>query len=553
MKKNILAVATLLSAISFGVSAQSAVDAYSMTPTELRGTARFVSMGGAFTSLGGDLSTMTQNPAGIGVYRRSEVGLTFDISIRKFSTQTSPSRLGDGSSFSGKIDKSKTRADFDNFGYVGTVNLNGARRNFNWGVSYNRLNSFYSEHTGYNASTSTSLSNYIAGYTNGVSSTDLGFSNNYNPYANSSEDWLSILAYTSYMINNPGSNNKEYQGLFQNGTVGDAAYTVREHGYVDEYNIDFGGNVSDIVYWGIGVGIQDMSYRRDVLYSESMADAAVFSSVQNRLVTGDAGFDMNNTKLLTGTGANLKLGVIIRPTDMFRVGLAVHTPTWYHMRSQGDAYVDYSYFDPSVPEQSSDNRQNPLSGSEETDIFDYNWRLNSPWRFMAGASLVIGSNAIVSLDYERVAYGDMKVKYQLFDDFYGGDYVSDEDVNNDIKTYYQAANIVRLGLEYRVTPRFSVRAGYNYQTSSAKSAAENGDLQVFTSGTDPSFSFNKDSYNVSFGLGYRYKAWYIDLAYQYNHRESTFKAYTNFDGMISPSAKFSDNRHNIVLSTGFKF
>jgi len=67
--------------------AQSAIDAYTLNPTELRGTARFMSMGGAFTSLGGDLSAVSQNPAGIGVYRRSEIGATLDIDIRNNSTQ----------------------------------------------------------------------------------------------------------------------------------------------------------------------------------------------------------------------------------------------------------------------------------------------------------------------------------------------------------------------------------------------------------------------------------------------------------------------------------
>ena len=43
--------------------AQSAVDAYTLGTNEMRGTARFMSMGGAFTALGGDLSSLNQNPA----------------------------------------------------------------------------------------------------------------------------------------------------------------------------------------------------------------------------------------------------------------------------------------------------------------------------------------------------------------------------------------------------------------------------------------------------------------------------------------------------------
>jgi len=36
--------------------------------------------------------------------------------------------------------------------------------------------------------------------------------------------------------------------------------------------------------------------------------------------------------------------------------------------------------------------------------------LKSPWRFNVGVAGVIGSDAIVSVEYERKAYNDMKVK-----------------------------------------------------------------------------------------------------------------------------------------------
>ena len=74
--------ATLMCAMPSLLMAQSAIDAYQLSQTDLKGTARFVSMGGAFGALGGDLSTLNQNPAGIGVYRSSEIGVTMDINIQ---------------------------------------------------------------------------------------------------------------------------------------------------------------------------------------------------------------------------------------------------------------------------------------------------------------------------------------------------------------------------------------------------------------------------------------------------------------------------------------
>ena len=43
------------------------------------GTARSSAMAGAFTSLGGDLASMGINPAGLGMYRSSEFGLSLAV------------------------------------------------------------------------------------------------------------------------------------------------------------------------------------------------------------------------------------------------------------------------------------------------------------------------------------------------------------------------------------------------------------------------------------------------------------------------------------------
>ena len=62
------------------VSAQSLYDAARFMGNDLNGTARFVGMGGAMGALGGDISTMGTNPAGIGIYRSSDVMTSFGFS-----------------------------------------------------------------------------------------------------------------------------------------------------------------------------------------------------------------------------------------------------------------------------------------------------------------------------------------------------------------------------------------------------------------------------------------------------------------------------------------
>lgn len=539
MNKALLALTA--AAIPAATLAQSAIDAQQVSQSDFKGTARFMSMGGAFTALGGDLSSLNQNPAGIGVYRSSEVGATLGLDFQ--STKTSPSF----SNFANT--QSQTKVYCNNFGYVGSTQLSGAMKTFNWGVTYNRAASFDRIYRGNVDRTSTSLSNYIASFTNGTPSADMDFGENYNPYFDSNVDWMSILAYNSYLINGTGSN---YTGLYQNGTVADALYNVRETGGVNEYNISFGGNVENMIYWGLSVGITDLNYTRSILYSESLENANIVNVAGNSATTtGDAGFNLNSRKYINGTGANVKFGLIFKPINEFRIGLAVHTPTWYSFNQGYDGQVDYSYFNPAIP----DGDNNPLTNGadpEYTEIADFNWHYSSPWKLMLGVAGVIANQAIISADYQYEGFNNMRISTMTYNGYDQG-FESNDVLNDDIKTYFQGAHTLRLGLEYRVTPQFSLRAGYNWTGTNAKPDASDGAVEVFTSGTDASYSLDKNVQNISFGMGYRYKSWYIDAAYVYRNRESTFHAYTNFNGNTAPQWTLKDNNSQVVISTGFKF
>ncbi len=518
--------------------AQSTVDAYSLSQSDMRGTARFMSMGGAFTALGGDLSTLGQNPAGVAVYRGSEIGGTLDLNFRSYNTSTA----------NGTSKDNQTKLFVNNFGYVGTAYIGSGLRSISWGASYGRVASFDRIVNGYNMPTSGSLTNYIASFSGGQSASDMTFddSSNYNPYFDSNCDWFSILAYTTGLINpRPGSPN-QYMGLYQNGTVGDAEYSLRERGYIDQYNFDLGGNVNDVVYWGIGLGVTDLSYTREAYYSESMEGARIPTPGGSSTTTGNAGFNLYNTKHIVGSGWNFKAGVIVKPIQSLRLGFAVHTPTYYNLTHGYDASVDYSYFDPNRAE----SENNPMAGDDHTEWASFDSRLRTPWRIMVGAAVVIGNQAIVSVDYERQAYNAMSVKYQ-----YGyNQFADDDNVNTNIKDIFRGSNIVRLGLEYRLTPQWSLRAGYSAQSSNVKQVAADGNVEVLTSGTDPSLTLDtKLTQYVSLGVGYKYKGWYFDAAYVHKNREGKYQAYTNWDGNVAPSASIKEDINSAVISIGYKF
>ncbi len=568
--------AGMLMVLPSAMMAQTALDAFSISQNDLRGTARFMSMGGAFTALGGDISTLNQNPGGIGVYRSSDLSATLDITRHS----------SDFNSVGGSTSHSFTRAACNNFGYIGTVNLgsNSVMPFFNWGASYSRVASFDRRYRGSLGNIGSSYSNFVADIANRGNGTNGGYRPNellqtqdYNPYQDSYTPWSSILAFNSYLINpvSPGANM--YTGLMAYDSQGNpvspalADVDIQEKGYIDEYSINFGGNISNTVYWGIGFGITDLDYKSESYYSESLDNANVPDEAGTSYVRGgSADFTLGNYKHIWGSGFNFKAGVIIKPINEFRIGIAIHTPTYYNLSYEGSASLGYLYQSDTYPLENPENpgsKRKVYSGSEITDdgyLDNFDWQCRTPWRLMVGVAGVIGGRAILSADYEYRATNDIKVL-----DYDGNEW---SDVTSDVKTYYKSTNILRLGAEYRLTPQFSLRAGYMYETSPVQTDVMRGYNEtpngveatyMYTSGPDdtetlPSYTLDKQTQYFTCGLGYRYKNFYADAAYVHRHRSSKFSAFSNYndiDGYFNeaPTAKVTDDNNSFVLTVGFRF
>ena len=544
-----IAIASILALGVATASAQSAVDAYSLSRNDFKGTARFMSMGGAFGALGGDISTLNQNPGGIGIYRSNDVGITLDLDLQHSSTNTGGLKMTDN----------QTKFHVNNFGYIGAINTGSDVIPFlNFGASYTRANSFDRRFRGRNGNLQGSFSNFIAGATSGEGSyagwsqADLTqIDNDYNPYTDSWAPWMSILAYNAYLINpqpgTPESANK-YQGLWQGGTSGNSEMVYEEKGYVDEYNISFGGNVMNTLYWGLGFGITDINYTANSFFDEELSHASIPNYEATGVVNGDAYYGLDSWKHITGTGFNFKLGVIVKPINELRLGLAVHTPTYYNLTQQSWARVDYNY-------SSGYN-----SSAETNDGWNYqiDWKLRTPWRLIVSVAGVLGGRAIISADYEYRPYQNMAIRDADGNPFtYSGS--STDFLKGDIESYYQSSNILRVGAEYRLTPAWSVRAGVNYESSPSTSYARSAQADIFTEGpqdcgTLPSYTMDKATTYLTCGLGYRYQSFYIDAAYVYKNQKAEYRPYTPNDYTATPAAtEVTDSNSQIVLSMGFRF
>lgn len=552
MKKYIFGAMALI--VGCGASAQSFSDSYTFSQTELRGTARFMGMGGAFTALGADLSSLSQNPAGIGMYRGSDIGATLGVDV---NTNES---VGDG------IEDNNTfvRANLNNAGYVGTFLFGDNNSNsFSWGFTYNRLMRFDRRYNGALSNMETSLTNYVASFTNGVDPSDLWMSTPdgkelypYDNYSADAPDWLSVLFYNSGMINSvPRTVNgvsgetAQYRGLWEHDkSTGYSDYYIRDRGHADEYNITFGGMIMNVVSWGVGVGITDLSFERDYWYGEKIENANV-PAYPLGFQTGNANrSDLYSYQKISGTGANFKFGLIFKPVQAFRLGFSIQTPTFYSLNSSSYGDTEFNFTVPG-------NQDYSFKGSEGTPWDDFSYKLNTPWKLNAGVAFVLGPRAIISADYEYDAYGDMKQKFD------NGDYM--EGNNSYISDFYRGTSTFRVGFEYRFTPQLSGRLGFNTSMSAARNEfkdANSGDYLTYisTAGQNPSYETHNSTTYITAGLGYRINGFYLDLAYVHKHTSAVLNAFTPFedyDGYwsMAPSAKLTGNMSQIVATIGYRF
>src|SRR5690606_39668899 len=125
------------------LSAQTTLDnALSISRDLNNGTARFKAMGGANTSLGGDISSISGNPAGLGFYGQSD----FSISVNYLNNANKASYFGQNTNLN------KGQFGLENLGIVFYSPTHNnpyyGLQNFNVGISIEKKNNYF-DHLNY--------------------------------------------------------------------------------------------------------------------------------------------------------------------------------------------------------------------------------------------------------------------------------------------------------------------------------------------------------------------------------------------------------------------
>lgn len=495
MKKIIYTLAAIL--FCTGVFAQNLVDALRYSDYRINGTARSTAMGNAFGALGGDFISLSINPAGLGLYRSGEFVFTPNLG----KSNVDATYLGNTAS------DSKYNFSLNNIGYVATYqpNNNGESSlvSLSFGVGYNRLKNF-------------SMNMLVSG-DNANNSILTDFTNNVNDQYLAPADfdqYYEALAYDTYLMDYDEDNDVFFNDLTDNNYGQSQRKTINKRGYINEYVFSLAANFNHKFYLGATLGIHDLYYEEETdLFEYDVKNNIDFFNSLNFLTNVNT----------SGTGFNFKLGAIYKPTNELRLGVAIHTPTFYTLHD--------SYENTMLSNMTFDGKTEDYSAISPWGEYDY--KLETPLRAIFSAAYVIGKKGLISVDYELVDYSTAKLRD-------GGDYnyqFSSE--NGDIAEAYKSVGNLHIGGEYRITNNLSLRAGYERYPSAYNAYAFNS----------PQLNSDANYSALSAGLGIKQGNFYIDMAFKHTLKDEENN--TLYSG--SDFAKFDVTKDNFIMTLGFKF
>jgi len=524
--KYIFFAVSLFAALS--ANAQETYENAKLAGEDLNGTARYVGMGGAMEALGADISTIGTNPAGIGLFRHSNVSISGGLLMQS-----------DGKDFSnGK----KTNLSFDQIGGVYSTRT-GQKSFINFGFNY---------HKGKNFDYILNAANSLDGSSQNKQSYIKGMLANENSggfYVGKDKNGQNVGYVEAPSLNNPSPNVastwSQIDYLYWNSLIPGSTgiynyekatgYTLdRAHsGYIGNYDFAVSGNINDRVYLGLTFGMKDVHYKAYSEYCESFNSNGAAVVSDNRKVTG-SGFDIT-------------AGVIVRPVaeSPFRIGAYVKSPTWYDLTTSNVTGLVYV--------QGTTSKVSYISNS-------YDFKLWTPWKFGFSLGHTVGNYLALGATYEYENFSNInsRVNDGGYYNYYGEYYESstaDKNMNAHTKEVLKGVSTLKLGVEYKPVSNVALRMGYNYVSAMYDKDAQK-DPGIASLGTAYASATDYTNWSAinrfTLGVGYQVKNFNIDLAYQYSAQNGSFAPFSNIRNISIPSGTTTVTESNVATTTDVK-
>lgn len=472
--------------------------------TKPAGSARILGMGGSQTALGGDFSSGLSNPAGLGMFNRSE----FTFSLGLADHQSSANYLGT------HTDDNRSVFNVPAISYVWNIPKPDEESFYggSFGISFSRVNDFNRSTVYSGDNRNNSIIDFFIDRATGET-TDQFFEEQFPNY-----NTPTALAYFNYLIGptsilNPPGPEDEY---FTDATYPFQNEQITVKGAANQWSFSYGGNIKDKFFFGGGIGITSLRYESQKVFTETFASDTLEA------------LQLVEDLEIRGSGFNATFGAIVRPVNFLQLGISYTTPTFYGLSETYNAsmWSRWNNFDYYGDGETilGDNSDNP----EETELTVSDYRFTSPGRLRGGVAF-ISQYGLLTADVEMV--NPARAKYRSPDNL-----ISFENDNESIQTVYKPVINYRVGAEFR-KDIFRARAGYAVQANTF----------------DESYDLDNKITSISGGLGVRLKKFYIDLAVVSSSGKAyQYQPYTFSDGS-GPVVNIKDKTLNGILTLGFTF
>lgn len=426
MKKTITTIIAVL--ILTPLFSQSSDDAAQFSQTYYQGTAKGLGMGNALGAVGGDMTSVSINPAGMGVFRSNELTMTLGFLNNHHSSNY----------YGNSTDANRMRLSIPNLGYVWTRQKSNFRplRYTQFGIIFNRLNDFNANTYAKGINTSSSLIDNYLNRIDGYSEQDLqnDFPNDIYP------------AWETYLIDiYEDELGPYYSSPVPQGGIWQSQEKAFK-GRSEEWDLAWSANYSDRFFIGASLGIQHVKRTGQRIFSESMPNNTEISTDFNS-------WSFTEDLSSTGWGINGKLGFIWHTSPWLRLGAAFHMPSFYDFneswQTETESQINWTTRKYISPES------------------HYEYQFIQPLKWVGSMAFVIGQSGIISFDAEYTNYGAARFKAKDYD------YSS---VNTDIKDRFRRTFNIRMGSEWRLQNSY-LRFGAGYYGSPFGFGNSNGSVK----------------------------------------------------------------------------
>jgi hypothetical protein len=500
-------------ALSIPTFAQYASDAFRYSEINQTGTARFQGLGGNHTALGGDASSISGNPAGLGFYTRSE----FSISPSLSNYNTKSDYIGT-SRTDGKSNVNLSQASLV---ITNKPSYQRTWKSSSLGISYSRQQSFQ------NRFSYSGLNNRSA-YVNKVLD-DVNTSRPTSTTLNADYDTDANLAYSEagayyqlFMINPTTESGAPYVRYDANSPTQQLG-EFDSKGAQTQWNFAYAGNYNDKLYVGGTIGFNRIKYDYIHTLNETYTTGTVFR-----------GAAQSEDLTVSGNGVNATFGIIYKVTPTLQFGGSLTSPTFTKIRESFNQNTHADYILGSIRNDiGEDTGPSLLDINQAPNDFEYS--ISSPLRGSLGATVFLNQKGFLTGSLEYVGYGGMRVRTKYLSD---DDNLSfKENYKTEIKDTYKAGINARLGGEYR-SGVFRGRLGIAYLSDPYKIQSD---------------GINRDKLLLSAGLGVRNDRFFADISGTFNSFKSVYTPYVLNNSEDYASAKINNHTTNIVLSIGTFF